>query len=327
MFAKPRPTSSKNNLLGILYTLAHALTVPLLYVIVKEITKDISSAQAVFFYKFALLIILTPWLLKGGLALLKTKKIHLHLLRSVISTVASICIMHAVKSIDIIDVTAVTYLENVLVVIVGVALFREPGSVTKLISITLSCLGMLLVVYPDLITFSLKDANFDFGKSAEFNRHYVFLLIAVSLQFINLMVIKIIGHTESNKQQLFYLTFLSSISAFFAAFVQWEGVNFMGLDIAIPAGLSFSSLNHLGMHHLYLVVGMALCYLTHSVSIFKAFQCSEMSVIAPFDYTRLVFSGVYGFLFFQEVPHYSSYIGYTLIIIAGIYLIRAEVKK
>lgn len=327
MLKEIRATPQKNNLIGILYTIIHALAVPLLYVLVKEITKDISSSQAVFFYKFTLLLFITPWLLKTGIASLKTKKIHLHLIRSIISTVASICIMHSLKSIDIIDVTAITYLENVLIVIIGIMVFREPSSFVKFAAIILSCLGVLIVLYPNLLTLSPSNISFDFTKLAEFNKDYMLLLVAVLLQLTNWMIIKIIGHTESNKQQLFYLTFLSSISAFFAAFTQWQSISIMGLNIIAPGEFDFSALSHLELHHLYLIVGMALCYLTHSVSIFKAFQRSEMSTIAPFDYTRLIFSGLYGFLFFQEIPHYSSYVGYTLIVIAGISLIKTEATK
>ena len=47
----------------------------------------------------------------------------------------------------------------------------------------------------------------------------------------------------------------------------------------------------------------------------------------PFDYTRMVFTGVFGYLFLNESPKESSAIGYILIALSGIALIIYETKK
>ena len=45
-----------------------------------------------------------------------------------------------------------------------------------------------------------------------------------------------------------------------------------------------------------------------------AVKRASPSFLAPFDYTRLCFSAIWGFLFFQEWPTYLAWIGYALII-------------
>lgn len=305
----------KNNLVGIGYTILHALAVPLIYVMVKHLTHDLKTSQVIFFYKFALLLMITPWVLRNGFSGLRTNKIHLHLIRAILSTIGSICVLQAVKQIGIIDVTAVTYLENVLIVFIGMTIYKEPVSYIKIISILLSCLGMLIILYPDILSFSLNEIKIDASVLSTMKKEHVILLIGVTMQLFNWMVIKKIGNTDTNDQQLFYITFLSSISSFFAAFIELEqghGLRFGGFNIAIS------------LDQAVIIIGIALCYLTHTVSIFKAFQSAEMSTIAPFDYTRLIFSGIYGAIFFGQIPQYQSYVGYILIAISGIALIKAH---
>lgn len=305
----------KNNLVGIGYTVLHALAVPLIYVMVKHLTHDLKTSQVIFFYKFALLLMITPWVLRNGLSKLKTNKIHLHLMRAILSTAGSICVLQAVKEIGIIDVTAMTYLENVLIVFIGMTIYKEQVSYIKIISIALSCLGMLIILYPDILSFSLQEIKIDINVLSTMKKEHVILFIGITMQLLNWMIIKRIGNTDTNDQQLFYITFLSSISGFFAAFVELEqghNLRFDELNIAI----SFDQA--------VVIICIALCYLIHTVSIFKAFQAAEMSTIAPFDYTRLIFSGIYGAIFFGQIPQYQSYVGYILITISGIVLIKAH---
>lgn len=305
----------RNNLLGIGYTILHALAVPLIYVMVKHLTNEMQTSHVVFFYKFALLILITPWIFQNGLSILKTNKIHLHLIRAILSTVGSICVLQAVKEIGIIDVTAVTYLENVLIVFIGMTIYKEEASYIKISSIILSCIGMLIILYPDLLSVSFKEIKIDTGVLSTIKKEHAILLIGVTMQLLNWMVIKKIGNTDSNYQQLFYITFLSSITSFFAAFV----------DIGQDLSVQFKNFNvAISWNQAIVIIAIALCYLLHIVSIFKAFQSAEMSTVAPFDYTRLIFSGIYGAIFFDQIPQYQSYVGYIFITISGIALIKAH---
>jgi drug/metabolite transporter (DMT)-like permease len=53
----------------------------------------------------------------------------------------------------------------------------------------------------------------------------------------------------------------------------------------------------------------------------------EASVLAPFDYTRVVYAAVFGYLIFGEIPGIWSFAGMALIIASSIYLVLSEKKK
>ena len=53
-----------------------------------------------------------------------------------------------------------------------------------------------------------------------------------------------------------------------------------------------------------------------------------MSTVAPFDYTRLVFTCILAYLITGDLPqHTSQYVGYTMIIVSGAVLVTAEKEE
>lgn len=143
---------------------------------------------------------------------------------------------------------------------------------------------------------------------------------------LNCTIVKVLGKTEKNKVQLFYGIFFQLIFAFPLAFFEWQEISFMHMQLKIPSHLiDFSHLDF-SLSHCALLGLLGVCYFAHSTSFFLALKYSELSTVIPLDYSRLIFTAILGFVFFGEMPQEGSIIGYTLIIAAGVYLIRSEAK-
>ncbi len=314
----------QNNLMGIGFMLLHAVSLSVLYALVKLLTKDLNSNMVVFLYKFMIFFFALPWCLWGGVKTLKTDKIGLHLSRALFSTLGSLCIFYAIKHIGLADVTAVTKLEQIILLVIGIFVFKEQITKTKIWVILASLLGALLIIRPDLFPFGPQAKQ----SSKGFNHYYIFVFLTIFFWSINGTVIKLLGKTEKTKVQLFYVMLFSSIIAFPVSFMHWEvATKLWVIDIKYPTHLvSFESLN-LKMEHLPYIAVLALCYFGHIVGFFKAFKHAELSVVVPLEYTRVVFAGIFGFIYFAETPSQISYIGYFLIIMGGIALFRAEHRK
>ena len=69
------------------------------------------------------------------------------------------------------------------------------------------------------------------------------------------------------------------------------------------------------------VVGGSAAFL-----IIVAYRHAPASVIAPFDYTALIWGALLGWIFWREEPAVTLWIGTGLIAAAGIYLVRHEAK-
>jgi S-adenosylmethionine uptake transporter len=53
----------------------------------------------------------------------------------------------------------------------------------------------------------------------------------------------------------------------------------------------------------------------------KAFQLVKASSVAPFRYLELIFSILFGYIIFNELPSYNAYIGASIIIPCSFYIV------
>jgi drug/metabolite transporter (DMT)-like permease len=69
-----------------------------------------------------------------------------------------------------------------------------------------------------------------------------------------------------------------------------------------------------------LLISIGLTTVVGQIAFLRAMTIGEASFVAPYLYTTLIFSALYGYLFFSEVPGLVSYLGAGLIISSGLYL-------
>ncbi len=312
-------------IIGILFMLLNAAAISLVYAVSKELTKEISSNLAVFLYKFSILICILPWCFKDGIASMKTNRILLHASRGFLSVGGSLSLFYAIKHIELADITAIGYIEQVVLVIIGIFYFKEEATLAKAIGVILSFAGAILVVNPDLLDFGAVDSPKLFSNV---NPYYIFVFMSIGFWASNCTVIKVLGKTEKTKVQLFYVLLFSSLIACPLAFMKWDTFATIGV-IHLRYPNEFIPFDDLGLklEHIKFLVLLAIGYFTHSIAFFKALKYADLSTVVPFDYSRLVFAGILGLLLFGEVPEFGSVIGYVLIVVSGIYLIRSEAKR
>lgn len=312
----------QSNLMGIGFMLLHAISLSVLYAVVKSLTHELDSNMVVFLYKFTILILALPWCLSSGLNGLKTEKMNLHVFRAFFSTMGSLCMFYSLKYIALGDVTAVTKLEQIVLLIIGILYFKEKITKTKIGVIITSFLGAVMIIRPDLFQPNVEI------QSTGFNKYYVFVFLAIVFWSINSTVIKVLGKTEKTKVQLFYVMLFSCIIAFPVSFMHWQAAyTIYGIDIKYPTHFIDFAKTGLEYHHLKYILILAVCYIGHVVGNFKAFKHAELSFVIPLEYTRLVFAGAFGVIFFNEIPSEYSLYGYVLIICSGLYLFFSERRK
>lgn len=317
------------NIYGAILILTHALAVSILYGIVKELRNELSTNLIMFLYKFFIFITILPSCLRYGFNQMKTKKLHLHVLRSLLSLSGGLAFFYAVKFIEIVDATAVGYLEQVLWAIIGMLFFAERITIAKIISVILSFLGTILIIYPEIITLNHHEISIVFDKSSfkGFNHYYIFVFLSIILWAANCAVVKLLGRSESTKTQLFYVMMFSSLFAMPGAFFQFDSIASNGHLFAWTIkSYSFEELG-LKLQHITMILILALCYFIHSITFFKALKHAELSAVVPFDYSRLIFTGIIGYMFFNESQEFGEVIGFVLIMCSGIYLIKSEASR
>jgi drug/metabolite transporter (DMT)-like permease len=77
---------------------------------------------------------------------------------------------------------------------------------------------------------------------------------------------------------------------------------------------------------LWLFVGMGLLGTAAQGLLIRAFSIAEAGALAPFGYMGLVFSSLWGFLFFGQLPDRWTVLGAVVIVAAGLYVWQREAQ-
>lgn len=69
----------------------------------------------------------------------------------------------------------------------------------------------------------------------------------------------------------------------------------------------------MGTSSILALIGVGLAALIGQFGITLAYKFAPASEISVFDYSTIIFTGLFGFLFLHQIPDYLSIIGYALI--------------
>ncbi|MEK6734583.1 MAG: DMT family transporter [Pseudomonadota bacterium] len=313
-----RPTALR----GILFMLINMLAMTCIDGTSKLLRETMSSAHIVLLYKFSLLLGMLPWVLSKGISALKTQKIHIHIIRSFMSVLGLLFFVQGLYYVDMADAAVLENIQSILLVFIGIIFFDEKKTFTKILSVFLGFIGAIIIVNPDIINLVFKiDSNLIKDK------YYGFTLIGIGFWTLNSVVVKILGKTERNKTQMFYLVFFSCIWAAPIALIKWDSINILGMNLnLIPQGIISLSEFEINNEQIKYIIFMAFCHFIHGVAYFRALQ-TDISVVEPFRYSKFIFSAIFGYFIFGNIPSTASYIGFALIIFSGLILLWKEVRK
>ena len=75
---------------------------------------------------------------------------------------------------------------------------------------------------------------------------------------------------------------------------------------------------------------LALCGLIGGVGqllLTEALRLASVSIIAPFDYTQLLWAALLGFLIWGELPHVATVVGALIVAGSGLYILNRELRR
>ena len=305
--------SFSKHVVAILLMVTNAFFMSLLYIIVKILTRDFSfsSNQVGLLYKITILVItLLSCLNLGFKHHLKTNKLIFHALRGFFSIAGSLSMFYAVSVLKVIDAAAISELVPAFMVLAGIIVFNEKFTSPKVILLLGSIIGVLFI----------KDFH-NFGSNIEPGYFYAFL--ALIFWSINNVIIKKLTKTEHSRAQLFYSSLFASLFALPLAFLNFScDFSNISFDISIAEWPEFS------YKGAFLMLSAGISSLLHKVTFFRAYKLSDMSIVGPFDYLRLPFTGIFAYIILGEsVTSIYSLIGYAIIIASSVYFVLQKEQK
>ena len=239
-----------------------------------------------YFFHF---IFFTVFFLRGAPKdIIFTKNLKLQILRSVLIFGAGVTFWSGLMYLPLADCTVISFISPLLVTILAVFLLGEKFGYHRWGSVIIGLIGVIFVIRPGM------------GIA-----HWavIFPLLSAFFYATILITTRILGQKDNALTTLFYTSIggliLSSVMILFfwkaPSLIQWLHLMWLGL---------FGAIGHFFM--------------------IKAFEKAPASLLAPFNYTSLIWATVLGFFMFGDLPDAWTIFGAAIIISSGLYLIRRE---
>jgi drug/metabolite transporter (DMT)-like permease len=275
------------NTRGAFYMVCGALSATLMFATVKALGGRVDSFQIVFFRALAGTLVAIPMLMRSGGRGFRSAHMHLQVGNGVLGVVAMTSTYFALEHMALADATAVLFTRPLFLLLLAMLFLGEAMRVGRWLATFVGFLGVLVIVKPAGI---IEVAALAIVFSA--------LVSAVMIVLSKKMVA-----ADGPDIQLFYFNLT------------------MGAVLIVPTAVFWitPSWNDFGLLLLVGVFGT-----TNALFIVQALRVGEATAVSPFDYSRLVFAALFGFVLFSEVPDAWFWVGSAMIVVANVYIARNQ---
>lgn len=237
----------------------------------------------------ALPFVLLPILLRGRLARLKLVNVRLHLLRGALAVLMLGSFVYAVRESSLATTYSIFMCAPLLVAALSAPLLGERVARAQWAAIAAGLAGVLLMIAP-------RGGQWvSLGALAAVVAAATYSLAVVSL--------RLLSRTETPESMVFWFTALLSVGA--------------GL-LAIPGWLP------LQLDHWPLFVGVGVTGALGQHFITDAFRNAPAAIVAPFEYTALLWGVALDLVVWRVLPGGVTLAGGGIVIGAGLYLMARE---
>ena len=213
----------------------------------------------------------------------------LHLLRGVLGMVMIGCFVFALKRMPLSTAYSIYFVAPLLVAALSVPLLGEKVGPRRWTAIAIGLVGVIVVLRPGV------DGIISFPG--------LMVLLAATAYAIAAVTVSLLTRTDTPQAMVVWFLAIMAVGAGLAAIPGW-----------VP----------LRWDHTALILGMGLAGAFGQVALTNAFMRGEASLIAPLEYTGLVWVIGWDWLLWRTLPDATTWLGAAIIVASGLYLLRRE---
>jgi drug/metabolite transporter (DMT)-like permease len=289
-----------NVLKGVLYKIVSALLFALMSALVRQLGEEVPVGQMVFFRSaFAIVPVVVIYAARGELmTAVRTGRPFGQLGRGLLSTFGMFTNFAALTLLPLADATAIGFASPLVTVVLAALILKELVRIYRWSAVTIGFGGVIVMLIPHL------DLGHYTGPLAD--TAAVGALLALASAFSNAGTViqtRRLTQSETTSAIVFYFSLICAIAGALTLPFDWHPPTASELTKLIAVGL-------LG--------GIAHLFLTES------YRHAAASVVAPFDYTAMLWALAFGWWFFGELPSPLVYAGSAIVAAAGLFVIWRE---
>ena len=256
----------------------------------KQLVEHYPSMQVVFLRCITSAPLLATWMLMRDRKSFRVKYPADHLLRAAIGLIMLYAIGECFRELQLADAYAIFFAAPLLITLLSGPILGEKAGPYRLAATAVGFVGVLIVLQP-----GLNSQLISYGAMMA-------LVSVVSYAFMALLLRRM-GHHDSTVAIAFWFIALVGIGAGLLSILNWKPIQWEHWPWMVLLGLS-------GTFGQLMLTG--------------AFRRASVAVIAPLDYTHMIWAVIYGYLFWGHLPGVSTWAGTAVIVGSGLYIIFRE---
>ena len=276
---------------GVIFFMTAIFLISVVDTVCKVFTKDLHSIQLVWGYFVG--INLTLWvffLFKGEKFsnLRRTERRLLQIIRPAFLVCSISSLFIGLTYLPIAEATVIGFVAPLFITALSVPILKEHVDIHRWSAVAIGLVGVIIIIRPGGDLWHLAS---------------VMPLLGALFFALFQIITRLLAATERTHTTLFY-TGLGGLA--------WS-------SLIVPFVWVTPSITHI---FVFLSTG-AMGAMAHLCMI-SAFDRAEASLLAPYNYTKLIWVSVLGYLIFDDVPSLDMWIGAIIIVSAGFYVLYRE---
>ena len=255
---------------------------------VRHLSAELHPLQIAFFRNFFGLIVFVPLVMRSGVGFLRTQRFRLHGLRAILNVISMFMFFYALSMTPLARVTALSFTAPIFAAVLSVVVLGERFRLRRWSAIAAGFAGTMVILRPGMI-------EIDAGS--------VLVVVSAALWGLTLIIIKVLGRTESSMTITGYMNLLLSAISLVPAIYVWQTPQPLAWGFLLAVGV----LGTLGQ-----------------IALTESLRQADTTVVLPFDFLKLVWAAVLGYLFFAELPDALTWVGAAIVFASGFYIAYRE---
>ena len=259
--------------------------------LIRHLSQHLHPFEVAFFRNFFGIPILLPFLFRDGIALFRTPRLRVHVIRSLGHVIAMLAFFYGLSTTELATANALGFTAPLFAAALATLVLGEVFRWRRWTALIVGFIGMLIILRPGVVAL-------DTGPLLILGSSFVWGSV--------LVIIKSLGQHESVKTIVAWMiVFMVPLSLVPALFVwqwpSWEQVGLMAV---------------MGM------MGTAGHFM-----ITQALKIADTAAVMPIDFLKLVWAALLGYVLFAEVPDFWTFVGGAVVFAAATYIALRERRE
>ena len=218
--------------------------------------------------------------------------------RGMISVAGMFFNFAALARLPIVDVTTITFASPLITVALSAWILKERVRVYRWSAVGIGFVGVVVMLWPHLDV-----ARYTTAATSAATLGALFAMVSAFTNAGSVVQTRRLTDTETT----------SSIVLYFSLFCALGGL------LTLPFGWIVPSLPQLGA-----LIGLGVFGGLSHVLLTESYRYAPASLVAPLDYTALLWAFIIGYWFFGELPTATVYVGSAIVAGSGLFVIWRE---